>query len=181
MCRPVVLCGPDRRRTHLDSGDVRGLPSAAHGSYRCSCSEGRSEANEEEVEDEDEEFELDDAPAGSPAASLVKTWETIGKLGFWPGLKPSSTPRGRSSRMTTPLTKGNGTDPRTRLRAITAELNNRKPRGPAAVKLLVEAAPYLTGGVNALAQYGEARGCRPEDVVAAERTLVGRGNSELLG
>jgi hypothetical protein len=131
--------------------------------------------DEEEDEDEEEEFELDDAPADSHAASLVQTWETIGKLGFWPGLKPSSTPRGRSSRITTPSTKGNGADPRTRLRAITTELNTRKPRGPQAVKLLVEAAPYLTGGVNALAQYGEARGCHAEDIAAAERVVVGKG------
>ena len=74
-----------------------------------------------------------------------------------------------------PSSNGNGTNPRTRLRAIVAELRTRKPRGPQAVKLLVEAVPYLTGGVNALAQSGEAWGCRSEDIEAAERIVVGKG------
>ncbi len=69
-------------------------------------------------------------------------------------------------------TNGEGTNPRTRLGAITAEIDAGKPRGPAAIKLLVEAVPYLAGGVTTLAQYGEARGCHPEDIAAAERTVV---------
>lgn len=74
-----------------------------------------------------------------------------------------------------PSTNGNGTDPRTRLRAITAKLDAGSPRGSATIKLLVEAAPFLAGGVAALAQYGEARGCPREDIVAAERIVVGKG------
>jgi hypothetical protein len=57
--------------------------------------------------------------------------------------------------------------------AITAELDAGKPRGPAAVKLLVEAMPHLTGGIATLRQYGEARGCASQDIAAADRAVVG--------
>jgi hypothetical protein len=65
-------------------------------------------------------------------------------------------------------------DPGTQLRAITAKLDFRHPRGSEAVELLVEAVPYL-GGARYLRQYGEARGCHPEDIAAAERIVVGKG------
>ncbi len=64
-------------------------------------------------------------------------------------------------------------DPKARLRAITATLDARHPAGREAIELLVEAASYLNGGVSTLHQYGEARGCDPEDVTAAERAVVG--------
>lgn len=130
--------------------------------------------------EDDEEYEPDDAPpAGSHAASLVQTWEMIGKLGgFRLGFKtsrPSRVSAPSANGAGTPSANGPGTDPRARLRAITTELDARKPRGPSAARLLAEAASYLTGGVTALWQYGEARGCDPQDIVAAERTVAGRG------
>jgi hypothetical protein len=127
--------------------------------------------DDDDEEEEEEMFELDEVPSGSHAANLAQTWETIGKL---PPLfrfkeKPSGAPRPSLIAGIASPTSG---DPRARLGAITAELNARKPHGPQAVELLVEAAPYLTGGVTALRQYGEARGCRPEDVAVAERIVI---------
>jgi len=43
--------------------------------------EERQDGEEPEEEDNDEAFELDDTPAGSHAANLAQTWETIGRLG----------------------------------------------------------------------------------------------------
>lgn len=139
------------------------------------------EEEEEEEEEDEEELESDDAPswraapAFDPAPSLASTFEVLAAIsGRGQVLAPSPNGR-RSPQITMPSTNGSGTDPRTRLQAISTELNTRKPRGPQAVKLLVEAAPYLTGGVNALAQYGEARGCDPGDIAAAERAVIGKG------
>jgi len=141
--------------------------------------EERQDGEEPEEEDNDEAFELDDTPAGSHAANLAQTWETIGRLGgLRLGSKAATPRRARSSAPTgaTPSPRRpTPTDPWTQLQAITAALDAGKPRGPAAVKLLVEAASYLTGGVTALRQYGEARGCAPSDIVAAERSVVGKG------
>jgi hypothetical protein len=132
---------------------------------------------DDEGHEEDEEvFEPDDSPVSSHATSLMKTWETIGQMGgLFPWFNPKATsPRrsrtGASTRIASPTPE----EARGRLRAIAAQLRTQKPRGPAAVKLLVEAAPYLTGGVNALAQNGEAWGCVPEDISAAERIVVAR-------
>lgn len=55
------------------------------------------------------------------------------------------------------------------LRAISVRLETERPHGAAAVELLVAAVPLLRGGISALAQYGEAKGCDPADVAAAER------------
>jgi hypothetical protein len=138
------------------------------------------EGNEEEEEEEEEELEPDDAPswraapAFDPAASWASTFEVLAAISGG-GRVPTPSPNGRSRQIAIPSTNRNRTDPRTPLRAISAELRARKPRGPQAVKLLVKAAPYLTGGVNALPQYGEGLGCRPEDIAAAERIVVGNG------
>jgi hypothetical protein len=136
------------------------------------------DADENDDELDDEDFELDDAPpAGSHAASLVRTWHVIGQMGgLRLGLKTASASRApHRSRIASALKPTPSEDPRARLRAITAELDTRKPHGPGAVKLLAEATSYLTGGVTALRQYGEARRCDPEDISAAERATVGGG------
>lgn len=156
--RPAVVPTPDHDDD--DSEDDGDLP----------------EADLLDEENEEEAFELDDAPADSRAASLVQTWETIGKLGgLWLGLKPSTSPGAHRRRIaaSTGIRSPTPEDPRTRLGAITAELDYGSPRGTA-TKLLVEAAPYLTGGVTALRQYGEARGCHPSEVAAAERAVIGK-------
>ena len=137
----------------------------------------------EEVEQDDEEFELDDAPATARAANLMRTWQTIGQMGgLRLGLRaarPSRTPR--RSRISSAPEPTPSQDPRARLRAITAELDSRKPRGSNAIELLVEAASYLTGGVVALRQYAEARGCDPEDARTAERAVLAQQELERAG
>lgn len=141
--------------------------------------DNEAETDDDLLEDDDEEFELDDVPATSRAASLVRTWETIGQTigqmdGLRLGLKAARpSPAGRRSRIASAPKPTPSEDPRARLRAITVELDSRKPRGSNAVELLVEAASYLTGGVVALRQYAEARGCDPEDAWTAERAVLG--------
>ncbi len=120
----------------------------------------------DDLEDE-EELESDDEPAGGSTELLAQIWKTIERLDSKASTPPAAR---RSPSQSTP--SPTPADPGTRLRAITAELDARSPRGSAGVKLLVEAASYLTGGVTALRQYGEARGCHPEDVVAAERAAI---------
>jgi hypothetical protein len=133
--------------------------------------------DEDELEDDEEEYEPDDAPpAGSHASNLAQTWETIGKLGGLFGfLKPPTSPQSTlapaSKRKQSTILEG----PKARLGAISAEVRAPKLRGPEAVSRLVEAAPYLTGGANALAQYGDGLGCDPEDIAAAKRIVVGKG------
>jgi hypothetical protein len=133
------------------------------------------DADEYDDELEDEEgFEPDDAPpATSRAANLMQTWETIGRMGgLRLGPKAASGPRApRRSRIASPSIQGQEDDPKTRLRVITAALDARHPRGPEARKLLAESIPYI-GGVTFLRQYGEARGCDPEDVEAVERAAM---------
>jgi hypothetical protein len=142
--------------------------------------EDDQQADDAELDDnDDEEFELDDVPATSRAASLVRTWETIGQTigqldGLRLGLKAARpSPTGRLSRIASAPKPTPSEDPRARLRAITVELDSRTPRGSNAVELLVEATSYLTGGVIALRQYAEARGCDPKDARAAERAVLG--------
>lgn len=148
------------------------------------------EGEEEEDEasstslDEISDDELDDAPRKrtrewsaspfGPAFGKIGV-QAFGKLGVGTPNGSSSPARRGSPRITAGPTDGVRTDPRTRLRAITAEIEARKPRGSVAIRLLAEAASYLTGGVTALGQYGEGRGCDPQDIAAAERTVVGRG------
>jgi hypothetical protein len=81
--------------------------------------------------------------------------------------RSTSPPASKAKRSTIPE------DPGTRLRAISAELRARKPRGLHAVELLVEADEYVKPGT--LEQYGEAMGCDPGDIAAAKRVVVGRG------
>lgn len=129
--------------------------------------------DEDEFEDDEEEYEPDAAPSVRRSEVLAApgfgpAWETMSRWN-----RPAGTiPRSRlatGSRSTIPG------DPRARLRAITASLDARHPHGSEAVKLLVEAVPYLTGGVASLHQYGETRGCHPEDIAAAEKIVVGKG------
>jgi hypothetical protein len=135
----------------------------------------RSWAGElEEVEQDDEEFELDDVPATSRAASLMRTWQTIGQMGgLRLGLKAARSSRTpRRSRIASAPEPTPFQNPRARLRAITTLIDAGQPRGSDAVELLVEATSYLTGGVTALRQYAEARGCDPKDARAAERAVL---------
>jgi hypothetical protein len=141
-----------------------------------------TEDEDDETEDDEEEYEPDDAPrwlrarlpspraeeSGSP---FGPAWETMNGVFGWKGRpKPSRSPVSPASKQERSAIPE---DPRTRLRVITAELDSRKPRGSNAVELLVEAASYLTGGVVALCQYAEARGCDPEDARTAERAVLG--------
>jgi hypothetical protein len=149
-----------------------------------------TEDDEEEYEPDEEEYEPDDAPrwhrarlpspraeeSGSP---FGPAWETMNGVFGWKGRpKPSRSPvspASKQKRSTIPE------DPRTRLRAITAELDSPKSRGSNVVALLVEATTYLTGGLTALRQYAEARGCDPEDARAAERAVLARQELERAG
>jgi hypothetical protein len=108
-------------------------------------------------------------PNGRGAPSV----RAFGKIGVGTPNGAYSPARRRSPQITMPSPNEEGTDPRTRLQAITAEIRARRPRGSAAIKLLVEAASYLRGsGGGVLRQYGKARGCAPNDIAAAERTIM---------
>jgi hypothetical protein len=140
-------------------------------------SEDEEPLNDEELDDEmDEEDELDtdDTPATAYAVpDPASTWDTIEQLGGLLGFlktAPRTTNIRTRQRAQTPSTVG--ADPRTRLGAITAELDAKRPSGRAAVALLIEASGYLRPGT--LAQYAEARACRPEDIAAAERAVPRR-------
>jgi hypothetical protein len=179
----------DQARSHLILRSRVFRPATAVPEAEDDEAEGEDDENEdegswadgaEEVEQDDEEFELDDAPATARAASLVRTWQTIGQMGgLRLGLKAARLPRTpRRSRISSAPEPPPSQDPRARLRAITTLIDAQHPRGSHAVELLVEATSYLTGGVTALPQYGEARGCDPSDIAAAERAVLalqGRG------
>ncbi len=132
------------------------------------------ELPESDDRQDEEELETGGEVAGGSTELLAKNLIKI--IERMDGLRldvEASTPRGARRSPSQSPPSPTPADPGTRLRAITAELDARSPRGSAAVKLLVEAASYLTGGVTVLRQYGEARGCRPEDVAAAERAAIG--------
>jgi hypothetical protein len=138
--------------------------------------------DEDALEDaDDEEFDSDEEPPVRRSEVLAApgfgpAWGSMNGLFGWKGPKPSQrTPR-RARRSRTAVSTI-PEDPKARLRAITAKLDARKPRGPEAVNLLVEAAPHLSGGVTTLAQYGENRGCAREDIVAAERTVLAQSGT----
>lgn len=135
------------------------------------------ETDDDEEDDDEESFELDDAPSHRipERSSWSPFGPAFGKVGVGaPNVALIPARRHRQTNRPQPPDNGAGTDPRTRLRAITAELDVGKPHGPSAVKLLVEATSYLTGGVSTRRQYGEARGCAPQDIAAAERAVVGK-------
>ncbi len=134
---------------------------------------------EDDVGDEDDdEDDVDDEQGSMPwivaAASILGNVLASRGEGRVPSPSPvesHSMRVMRRSASTSAPGRSAPADPRTRLRAITDELDDKHPRGRAAVELLVEAAPAL-GGVKFLRQYGEARGCDPIDVVAAERAAT---------
>jgi hypothetical protein len=141
--------------------------------------EDRDEDQDEDQDDlediEEEEFDPDAEPSVRRSEVLAApgfgpAWEAMNGLFGWKGPKSSRSTLAPASKRKQSIPE----DPRARLGAISAELRAGKPRGSEAVGLLVEAVPYLTGGVNALAQYGDGLGCTPEDIAAAERAVIGR-------
>ena len=129
---------------------------------------------DEKISDDDQD---DKDPKPTPyivqAIEGYASWQTAKTA----GMQPSPRKRARKTEPRPPRSTPAPVpraDPRTRLGAITADLDHRRPRGRVAVNLLVEAAPYMRGGVAALRSYGEARGCDPSDIDTAERMIAGR-------
>ena len=123
------------------------------------------------------EFDEESAPSPRPIPYIVQIAELVAqRRGGSASPKPARTgpPGGAGPR-------GAATDDRAprvasqdRLAAITAELDARRPRGPDAVRMLMEAAVHLRGGVVVLRQYAEGRGCDTADIEAAERAIAAR-------
>jgi hypothetical protein len=138
------------------------------------------EEAEDEQEVEEEEYEADDQPMLRGRESSMwhvggGAWDADfmrgsgGVLGFLNVATPHRSVRARASspQEEIPAVPGVG------LRAITTKLDSQKPHGKEAVALLAKAGEYLKPAT--LRQYGEARGCDPEDIATAERIVVGKG------